>query len=159
MKLASSLPLVFWYLQGSLTLLVAFFAAYIAVRQWKTNAGRVKLDLFDRRFRVFTQVREILSVVLRDGDVKLDNFQRFRSETFEAQLLFRSEIMEYINEINSHLLTLSTAKEHLRGAWEGAAGIDRKTEAETIQNELKWLLNQFNAFPQKFKVYLDFSKL
>ena len=151
--------LVFWYLQGLLTLVIAVVAVWIAKQQWKTNAGRVKLDLFDRRFRVFGQVREILSVVLRDGDVNLDNLQRFRSETVEAEFLFGSEIAAYISEIYKHGLSLWSGNEQLRGAREGASGIDPQEEAEKIQVEVKWLTNQLATFTHRFKRYLDFSKL
>jgi hypothetical protein len=43
------LPVIFRYLQGSLTLIIAIVAVYIALQQWKTNRQKLTLDLYDRR--------------------------------------------------------------------------------------------------------------
>ena len=43
------------------TAMIGSIVAWIAWRQWKTAHEKVKLDLFDRRFAVFMDVREIVS--------------------------------------------------------------------------------------------------
>jgi hypothetical protein len=52
-----NLPVAF---QGGLTIAIAFITVYTARHQWKPNAEKVKLYLFDRRFRVFEATRAII---------------------------------------------------------------------------------------------------
>src|SRR5271170_90498 len=40
-------------LQGLMTPVIALIAVYIAWQQWRTNADKVKLDKFDRRFPIY----------------------------------------------------------------------------------------------------------
>ena len=59
--------------KGLLTPLIAIMASYIAWQQWQTNKQKLKLEKYDRRLRVYEQVREILSIILINADVSWDD--------------------------------------------------------------------------------------
>jgi len=158
--LGTSWPVVVWYLQGLLTPLVAFIAVYIAYQQWRTNALKSKLDLFDRRCRVLEAIRTRLSVAFGKGDLSRDDLQKFMSEGRMAEFLFRSEIKGYIGEIYSRGLSLSTVNEELREIFEGMDSPTRRQAlAVKIQAEVEWFTQQLPISGDKFKKYLDVSKL
>ncbi|TAV48430.1 hypothetical protein ELI02_29985 (plasmid) [Rhizobium leguminosarum] len=52
-----------WMQAGQLitTMVIGVIAALIAWRQWRTARDKIKLDLFDRRFAVFMDVRKLCS--------------------------------------------------------------------------------------------------
>src|SRR5579859_179786 len=85
-------------IQGSLTLVIGGIAVYIASRQWKTAAYRVKLDLYAQRIRVFDEFRKLLGLIYTTG---IDDPQLFEflSKTSEAVFLFGPEIAEYRDEV------------------------------------------------------------
>jgi hypothetical protein len=158
--LAEGPSLVFWYLQGALTLVIAFIAGAISLQQYKTNAGKVKLDLFDRRFRVFDAVRKVIGVVLRKGGAPAEKLQEFYRQTLEADFLFGAEIRSYLNEIHRRADKLWTESEMVRDAQPGTPlPIDRTKWAKEHQAEMKWFDDQARVVTEKFKKYLDTSRL
>jgi|SRR5882672_5537469 len=64
-----------------LTPLIAIVATYIAWQQWRTNKQKLLLERYDRRLRVYEEVRKILSVILRDAKASYDDLLRFRTAT------------------------------------------------------------------------------
>ena len=47
-----------------LTPVIAIVATYIAWQQWKSNQLKLHLDRYDRRLRVYEEVRQILSIIV-----------------------------------------------------------------------------------------------
>ncbi len=82
-----------------LTPVIAIVATYIAWQQWKTNQQKLILDRYDHRLKVYEEVRQILSVILRDAKASYDDLLKFRRAVSEADFLFGSEISDYIDEI------------------------------------------------------------
>ncbi len=149
-----------WYFQGLLTPAIACVVAYIAWQQSRTAAGKVKLDLFDRRFRVLEEVRKILGIMTRNGDVTGDEIALFRSETMPAEFLMGPEVKEYLDEVYKHAVNLHSAKEQLRGLFDTHASSEmREKPANAQEEEMNWVMNQFIVVKEKFRKYLDISKL
>ena len=80
-----------------LTPLIAIITVYIAWQQWKTNKKKLFLDLYDRRLKIYEELRQILSIILRDARASYDDLMKFRRAVSEADFLFGSEITSYID--------------------------------------------------------------
>ena len=146
-------------MQGILTLIIAAIAVYIAWQQWKTNAMRLRLDTYDRRLRVYQEIKKILSLALRDGALKLEDLQQFISGAAEADFLFGPEIPEYVNEIYKRGLDLWSAHERRRVPREERPdNYDPKKLADEKNAALTWLTGELPHAKEKFKKYLDMSK-
>ncbi len=81
------------------TAIIGTIVAWIAWRQWKTAHEKVKLDLFDRRFAVFMDVREIVSQGgMRDrlSDQGLPN-----EVVARGRFLFGPEILKQLEELHN----------------------------------------------------------
>lgn len=92
--------------QALLTPLIAAIAAYIAWQQWKTNQQKLNLDRYDRRLRVYEEVRKILSIIVWDAKASTEDLLKFRTSVSEADFLFGPEVMVYIDEIYGRGLKL-----------------------------------------------------
>jgi hypothetical protein len=103
------LPLVIWYSQGLLAPVIAVVAAYIAWQQWRMNALRSKMDLFDRRFEVFLKARHVLSSLLPEAKVNMEEFLKFRTGVAEAYFIFGPEMEDYLDQIYKHAVEFSGA--------------------------------------------------
>ncbi|MDP9968816.1 hypothetical protein J2W39_000039 [Variovorax paradoxus] len=53
------------YLTALLTPVVAIVAAYVAIINARTARNKLKLDLFDRRIKVFTTIRDIVRTTIK----------------------------------------------------------------------------------------------
>ena len=112
-----NLPLIVWYLQGLLTPAIAVTAVYIAYQQFRANKQKLKLDLFDRRYRIFEEVRTVLGLMYTSGMKDVD-LLKFVTETADAEFLFGPEIKEYCEEIYQRVQRLSSARQQLNASWQ-----------------------------------------
>ncbi|MZH03257.1 MAG: hypothetical protein F3745_07665 [Nitrospinae bacterium] len=60
---------------------------------------KLNLERYDRRLRVYEEVRKILSIIVRDANAGTEDLLKFRTAVSEADFLFGPEIPEYIDQI------------------------------------------------------------
>ena len=145
--------------KGLLTPLIAIVATYIAWQQWQTNRQKLTFERYDRRLRVYEEVRKILTIILRDANASTDDLLKFRTSVSEADFLFGSEIPEYIDEIYKRGLNLRKCNQQYRDYTQTKPeSYDSKKVVEEMNKELTWLTEQFEPAKEKFKKYLDISK-
>lgn len=144
--------------KGLLTPLIAFVATYIAWQQWKTNQQKFILDRYDRRLKVYEEVRKILSIIVRDAKASYEDLLKFRISVSEADFLFGSEIPTYIDEIYQRGVKLQYwSNEYRDYTQEKPDGYNHEKVVNEMHKELDWLSTQFEPAKQKFKKYLDVS--
>jgi len=142
-----------------LTPVIAIVAVYIARQQWKTNQQRLNLERYDRRLRVYEEVKKILSIIARDAKANTEDLLRFRTSVSEADFLFGPEILQYIDEIYKRGLNLWSWNQKYRDYTQvKPEGYDHEKVVHEMYKELAWLTDQFEPAQQKFKKYLDVSK-
>jgi len=145
--------------KGLLTPLIAVIATYIAWQQWKTNQQKLKLEKYDRRLHVYEEVKKILSIILQDANASTDDLLRFRTSVSEADFLFRSEIIEFIDEIYKRGLKLRRWNQKYRDCTQTKPESSEHSKVvEEIHKELTWLTEQFDPAKEKFRKYLDLSE-
>ncbi|SNX59677.1 hypothetical protein SAMN06296273_1115 [Nitrosomonas ureae] len=141
-----------------LTPTIAVVTTYIAYQQWKINRQKLFLDLYDRRLKVYEEVRQILGIVVRDAGASYDDLLKFRKAVSEADFLFEPEISKYIEEIYQHGVKLQSWNKQYRDSTQPKPyGYDHQKVCEGIETELNWLTQQFEPTKQKFKKYLNIS--
>lgn len=143
-----------------LTPLIAVIATYIAWQQWKTNRLKLLFDRYDRRLKVYEEVRLILSIIVRDAEASYDDLLKFRQSVSEADFLFGPEIPAYIEEIYQRGIKLQyLSGKYLDSAQPKPERYDHKEVCDGMYAELVWLSAQFEPAHQKFKKYLDVSRI
>jgi len=141
-----------------LTPLIAIVAVYIAWQQAITSRQKLNLDRYDRRLRIYEEVRKVLSIILRDAKANTDDLLKFRVSTSEADFLFGPEVPRYIDEIYRRGLNLWRWTQEYRDlSQEHVEGYDHNKVVDEMHKELTWLTDQFEPAKQKFKKYLDIS--
>lgn len=142
-------------LKALLTPLIAIIATYIAWQQWNTNKLKLKLERYERRLRVYEEVKRILSLMISKADISLAELLKFRAASAEADFLFGSEIPNYLDEIYSHGVELRRYNSDIAKKTPG--GNDHNAAVQGRDNHLIWLSKQFGLTKDKFKKYLDIS--
>ena len=135
---------------------LAFLSAvilYVTYQQWKTTKKKFNLDCYDRRIKVYEEVRKFIGLVNQKGSPTNDEIKNFESATHEAEFLLGSEISQYISEITLRGFTLMSASHSEKG--------DEKHKDDRlpriIKAESEWFREQVNGVKMKFKKYLDIS--
>lgn len=146
-------------LAAFLTPAIGIGTLFIAYQQWQTNHSKFKFERYEKRLRVYEEVRKILSIVLRDANASFDELLRFRAAVSEADFLFGPEIPTYLDEIYRKGVALRTATEQYRDSTQFTPpGYDHGKVVDQMHTALTWLTSQFEPAKAKFRPYLDVSK-
>ena len=141
------------YLTALLTPTVAVLGALIGYRQWRLAQNKLKLDLFDRRFKVYEAARDLLASIMTSGKAKDDEVFKFLVATREAKWLLDIDVANYLDKQVYHkAIDLQTLAAELEGVGVG----EIRTKNVHAQADLKkWLMAQFDVLDQKFSPYLQ----
>lgn len=143
--------------KGLLTPIIAIVVAYIAYQQHKTNRDKLRLDLYDRRLKVFEGLMVLLSAIFKKGmcnDQERDQFQR---ATVEGSFLFDKDIASYLDTIHKKTLELGTIRAALK--LNSLPRGDKRNQMVEKESQLfDWFMGQFEVSKEKFARYLSFRQ-
>lgn len=81
-----------------ITPFIATVVAIIALFQWDTARQKVVLDLFDKRFEVYDELRLIVSKYITTG-ISVEDTRQFGKVCNRASFLFGQEVTSYLDII------------------------------------------------------------
>jgi len=122
----------------SVTVMIAVAAFYVAYQQYKTNKNKLKLDLYDRRYKVYQSVVKFITGAVQDRNVTNVEITTLQRNTRDSIFLFRAEVIEYINELVQ------------RGS---------QLQADPQNEQKEWFCKQLSLVNEKFNPYLSFQEI
>jgi hypothetical protein len=91
-----------------ITAVIAALVAFIALLQWKTARDKVLLDLFDKRYAIYEDLRIVMSEYDRRGTLELEKiFGKFGRAQARAKFLFGEEVNAYLEQCQLDLIGAS----------------------------------------------------
>ena len=140
--------------QATATLAIASFVAYIAWQQHKTASDKLKLDLSDRRYKVYRGCMDFLGEAVREPRIPKEALRTFFAKTHEGRFLFGDDIKGFLVEVREKIGQLRHAQEKIDLFPEGA----ERDAAINLGNELlSWVDKQIEQAAGKFEKYLAFK--
>jgi hypothetical protein len=136
------------------TLIFGCAVAYVAWQQWQIARHRLRLDLFDRRYKVYDATRKFLSIILREARFEDAQLFEFYAGTSDAAFLFDSPVVEYLEHVRKRAVNMRTHQsvyEHM------PVGDERSRHVQAEHDDLVWLTDQLTGMTQVFNPYLSFS--
>jgi hypothetical protein len=133
---------------------VALVGARIANQQKEIAAEKVKLDKFDRRFKVFDAIRAFLAHVTMTADADNDHFREFERATFDTVFLFDEPMAEFVEQLRRRTIEMQSLRFRQ----------DRNLEKDGQAAGEKWVALQdaFNvdlrSLPDRFRPFLGLTK-
>jgi len=86
---------------------IAFCVAIIAYFQWRTAHQRIILDLFERRFESYEQIRRVIFDYAPNLEVSNDLLKHFIIAQERAKFLFGDEVADYLEARYKDLVTVN----------------------------------------------------
>jgi hypothetical protein len=126
------------------TFLVAVAAVLIGWRQYSISQDKLRLDLFEKRFKVFDATRTVLADYIHGETPTWARLQSFAWETADAQFLFGPEVVGYLDEVYRRLSRLQAAYKV-------------ETAAAEVEALTLWIVEQRDVLPRVMGPYLRFS--
>lgn len=137
---AASVGFDFW--KGITVFLTATTAA-VAYQQYDVARNKLKLDLFEKRFKVVEALRLFLSQAHGKGEINEDDLNTYRIAIFEAPYLFEQDLVDYLQNVWSRGIDLKalTMAPHKEGNGEKWAQHMRE-----FSQELKSITDRFSPY-------------
>jgi hypothetical protein len=137
------------------TIVIGFAASAIAYQQYRISKSKLRFDLYEKRLRIFTTVREFASTVAMRREFDVGQFYR---DTLERYFFFDEDVCDYIEEM------FEKAKLIERTTIEFAAlNINnderRQTLNQTLTQTKTWFFNQADIMVEIFSKYLSIKTL
>ncbi len=139
------------------TVVLGMSVAVVAWLQWWVALNKLRLDLFDRRYKVYNATRKFLAGIL--GEAKLTNSELFEFDvgTSDAEFLFGADVVEHLAKIRTQALHLLTTRKLLERP--NASDEETSRYAQAQEDDLSWLGDQITAIPRTFAPYLGFANV
>jgi hypothetical protein len=131
---------------------VAIYAVYLATRQARTAALKLKYDMFDRRMLVYNSLMDFIGAVLRDMNFSNDDLYRFLQSINVSYFLFGEEIFKYLEQVRVKGVFLRVRTEQLNSPH--TKDKDRTKLIEERQELFQWFEEQYEFSRKKFQRYL-----
>ena len=134
-------------------LVIGAIAAYIAWHQYKTGKAKLKLDLFDKRYKVFLETwRYLSSAICNEQPVSPTNLP-FSNLIPKAAFLFGPEIEAYLQEASNKMIVFHTIAECCRKN----GNVMRPEDIQIYAALTSWFSNEASVGAKKrFEKFLDF---
>jgi len=139
------------------TLFLSVAIVTIALLQWRVAENKLRLDLFDRRYKVYNATRKFLAVILREAKLTNSELFEFDLETSDAEFLFGADVVEHLAKIRKQALHLLTTRKLLERP--NASDEETSRYAHAQENDLSWLGDQITAITKTFAPYLGFANV
>jgi hypothetical protein len=142
--LATAVATVF---SALLTPAIALLAGYIAWQQWHTARNKLKLELFERRYVVYSAAIGLINSVLASGKADRQALFEFVSKTRSARFVVGQRIEKYLNdELYRRVVHLETLEAERSGLSDGDL-VRNVQEQSSIKT---WLVDQYNVLMSLF---------
>lgn len=140
---------------------VAWQQHEITKKQHQLNQYRYKMDLYDRRFKIYQFIREWLTKIginaaLETNVLTLNNIFTFIYETREAHFLFGDEVGEHIDNLCDKGFDLHNCGVLLRNL---EVGKKRSEVVDEHRELLDFFSEQHGITVELFSKYLKLSEL
>jgi hypothetical protein len=146
-----------------LTVVIAISVAIVAWQNYRIGRSnfyiakdKLRLDLFDRRLKVFEACQKLFSFVLREGRPTSAELTNFLERTANSEFLFGKDIRNYIEEVQVKGLKIIQLNRRLDSERLEVGDIRTKLAYELSDLE-EWFINQFKESREIFRKYLHFT--
>jgi len=148
---SSEIPLWLRLVQAGSLFLIGIAGAAIAYRQYRVAKDKLRLDLFDRRLKVFEQAYEFAGKVMMNDYPEFGDFRVMFNAQTGARFLFGSEVEDY-------LVRMEKVAHELRRLSRRIEGRDYENRSSDIESLDKSIVEFADLSQNAHKVFLPYMR-
>jgi len=138
------------------TLFLSVAVVVIAWQQWRVADNKLRLDLFDRRYKVYDAARKFLAVIIRDATFTDSQLFEFYGGTSDAEFLFSADVVQCLSQIRQRAIDMRTAQQLFEPL---PVGHERSHHVQAAHEHRLWFGDQITAMTKVFTPYLGFTNV
>lgn len=138
---------------------LACLGLLIASRQYSLGRAKLKLDLFEKRYAVYSSIQKVLANIATQGafNASLDNpILALDIGTKDAAFLFDDDIATFIDNVRTRISKLVY---HAKMANKDPPAADYQLHVDRELEYYTAIQEDFRVVQEKFAPYLNFKKL
>ena len=97
-------------------IVAAMWAALISYRQWRSSIDKLKLDLFDRRYKVLLTVENSIKILNNNKTLIDADFVEFELGVMDKRFLFNKNICKTIDKLESSMRRIANLNDRIVSA-------------------------------------------
>lgn len=138
-----------------ITVILSVLTLTLLYRQYYLQRYRVKMDLFDKRFKVYSHVVKFIHTGI-GGVTDLDVVKKFESDVPEYEFIFDKdgEIVKYINDILDKGLEFSHLRDEIKELNHSDCFTERDQFILKKRPYVELFDHEFNMVKYRFSKYL-----
>jgi len=152
----SPLPVWLLYLQALALVAIPTVGAWLAWQQVGIARAKLQHDLYDRRYKVFNAVRDLISEVFEEGGASTKSLRAYFLATADAPFLLDDELSRYIDEIRKRVFHLRDIE---RKQINPPPGSDIDAMIRESDEVFDWLDKQREVLTEKFRPVLQLPQV
>lgn len=146
---------------GVVTTVVAICVAFISFLQWKTNARKLRLDLYEKRFQIYLRVLAFYQQIIvwenREHQIALQ--EPFIAAFRESLFMFppKSRVYDLLSEFHQRAFFITKFTQMM----EGLQGMNKERieQSNKRTEHVNWLLGSMTEIEERMKPYLKFHSV
>jgi hypothetical protein len=156
----SQLPICVQWIQALgptiVTIVVGAIAGSIAWRQWSTSHDRLRLDMYEKRFAVYSAARKLINTAEVHGQTTIDDLGDFYQGIRGAEFLFDGDTRTFVSKIGVMAFKARSARARLQRQPNHPKSDELNDEEDKM---LDFLRREGDKLETVFNRYLDLSKV
>ncbi|MCT8178901.1 hypothetical protein [Variovorax sp. CY25R-8] len=134
-------------------LIAGVFGVTFSWRSWQTARNKLKLDLFEKRYRVYLAIKSHVDRAIRDSAISADDVLQYLSIVEEARWLFSDEMFDYLGkDLGAAISTVSRITDEMSDL--AGRGPEWRRLASERRNSKHQLFKQQELLRVKMDPYL-----
>lgn len=138
------------------TLFLSLAVVVIAWQQYRVAENKLRLDLFDRRYKVYDATRKFLIQIAQYNSFEEPELVNFAAGISDAEFLFGADVVEYLKQIRKRALDM---RDHQAILEQELRDDELSRRAHTEQDHRSWLKKQITDMASVFAPYLGFANI
>lgn len=124
---------------------------WIAWQQKHVAAQKLKLDLFDRRYRVFDTARKLLAAIMRNNKAENTDVMEFNLGVADAPFLFGQDVVHFLEDLRGRAYDISCLQAQMGPL---PVGCERTRMVEMERKQIEWFSGRLRELAKTFAPYL-----
>lgn len=138
-----------------LTGTIAVVGAIIGVLQYRLANIRWRLDLYNKRYPVYTSTMTFISSICQKANCPHESSFQFLRETKDMEFLFDDDVRTHLDCLYKQAIDLETTRSMMEPL---PVGEERTRLANKQCELLKWFGSQLQVTKCKFRPYLEITR-
>ncbi len=128
--------------------------AYIAYQQYRIEKQRVRMELYEKRYRIYKRIMEFIRLCIEGGITGFTEASSFYSDVIEGKFLFNDDVQDLIETLHSNGIRFGELNDKYDRSVKSRKVIFTQEEVKEKHDLSMWFYHEIKHVTLIFKKHL-----